>query len=56
MKKLNNEFLQRWMGDLRIRQNEAVNALQLCWKLLKINFQNLFLVGGKIFDYFLVTL
>ena len=50
MKKFNNE-----LGNLS-RQNKAINDYHLRWKLLKSNFQKLFLMLGKIFYYFLVTL
>ena len=36
-------------------QNEAINALQLCLRSFKSNCQKLFIIGGKIFDYFSVT-
>ena len=49
MKNSSNEFLHKLIGDLRSRQNEAINALQVCCKPLKSNFQKLF---GRIFDYF----
>ena len=52
MKKFNNEFIHAWIIDLRKRQNESINALQLCWKALKRNFQKILLIGGKIFHYF----
>ena len=42
------------MGDLKSKQNEVINALQLDLKLLKSNFQKIFQIGGKIFDYFLL--
>ena len=49
MKKSNIGFLYRWIGYFISKQNEAVNALQRCWKSLKSNLQKLFLEGGKIF-------
>ena len=52
MKKSNNEFPHRWIDDLRKRQNEAINALHVCWKPLKSNFQKLFLKRDKILDSF----
>ena len=52
MNKSNNEFLHRRTDDLR----KVTNALQLCWKPLRSNFKKIFLIGGKIFDYFWVTL
>ena len=33
MKKFNNEFIHKEEGDLRSTQNEAINDLQLSWKL-----------------------
>ena len=56
MEKNNNEYLYRWKDDLRIRQHEAVNDLHLCWKVLKINFQKIFLIIGKIFHCFYTTM
>ena len=56
MKKSNNEDLCRWIGDLRSKENEAINVLPFCCKPLKNDFQKLFLIGGKIFHYFWVTL
>ena len=32
VKKFNNEFLHRAVGDLKSKQNEAINDLQLRWK------------------------
>ena len=52
MRKSNNEFLDGCIIDLRNRQNETLNALQLYIKLLKRNGQKLYLIGGKIFDFF----
>ena len=52
MKKSSDQFIRRSRVDLRNIQNEAINDLQFCWKQLKCNFQTLFLIGGKIFDYF----
>ena len=52
MKKSNNKFLHRWIGDLKSKLNEAINALQLCSKPFKSNFQKVFQIKGKIFDYF----
>ena len=52
MKKYNNEFLNRYAGDLRSRQNIAIYDLQILWKPLKSNFEKLFLILGKIFYYF----
>ena len=52
MKKSNHGFLHRWIGDLRYRQNVAINVLQLCWKHLKSNFQILLLILEKIFEDF----
>ena len=37
--------------NLNSKQNKAINALQLCWKLLKSNFQKVFYIGGNVFDY-----
>ena len=51
-KKYNNEFIHKWKGTLKSRQNEAMKDLQLCWKPLKSNFLKIFLVGGKILNYF----
>ena len=56
MQKYSNAFLRRWADDLRNRQTEAINTFRLCWKLLKINFRQLFLKRGNTFDYFWVTL
>ena len=52
MKKFNNEFLNRQVGDLRSTQKEAINGLQLRQKPLKIDFQKLFLTLSEIFYYF----
>ena len=56
MKESNREFPHRWIGNLRKKQNETINHLQVCYKLLKRNFQILFIILGKIFGYFWVTL
>ena len=56
MNKSRNELVYDWTGDLKSKLNEAINALHLCWKPLKSYFQKLFLIGGKIFDYFGVIL
>ena len=34
VKKFNNEFLHRGIGNLRSRQNETLNALRFCWRQL----------------------
>ena len=52
MIKYNNEFLHKQVDDLRSRQNETADDLQLRWKPLKNNFQKLFLIESKIFNYF----
>ena len=52
MIKFNNELLHRQVDDLRCRQNETMNDLQLLCKPLKSNFKKLFLILGKIFCYF----
>ena len=56
MKKSNNQFLQKWIGDLSRSQNEAINDLQFCRKTLKSNLQKLYLMLDEIFYYFYVTL
>ena len=56
MKKFNNHFRHTEVVDLRRRQNKTINDHHLRWKPLKSNFQKLFLILGKIFYYFLVTL
>ena len=45
MKKSSDQFIRRSRVDLRNIQNEAINALQLCCKLLKYNLQKVFLIG-----------
>ena len=35
IKKSKDEFLHMWIGDLR----KPINALELCWRLLRNNFQ-----------------
>ena len=50
--KFNNEFLHRQADDLRSKQSEIVSDLQLRWKPFKSNFQKLFLIVSKIFNYF----
>ena len=52
LKKSITVFLHRWINDINNGQNKAINAIHLCWKPLKSNFQNLFLIAGKIFNYF----
>ena len=52
MKKSNNGFPRRWIGELKSRQNKTINVLQFFWKPLKSNFQKLFLIGGEMFNYF----
>ena len=52
MKKSDIEFLHRWVDDLRSRQNEIINDLQLkWWKPLERNF-DLKAILVKIFDNF----
>ena len=52
MKKSKDEFLHMQMDDLR----KAIITFKLCWKPLRSNFRNLFLIEGKIFTLFWVTL
>ena len=52
MIKFNNEFLHKQVDDLGSRKNETVSDLHLRWKPLKSNFQKLFLLVSKIFNYF----
>ena len=52
MKNVNNQFYRREVDDLKSRQNEAMNDLQLSWNSLKTNIQRLFLIIGKTFYFF----
>ena len=36
MKKPKDEFIYRWIGGLRSRQNETINVLQLQYKPLNV--------------------
>ena len=56
MKKFNSQFLRTQVGNLRSRQNKAIKNRHFRCKLLKSNYQKIFLKLVKLFYYFWVTL